>query len=213
MYSSCTVANRPATLEEMEFAHHAMTASRGMNCIEREFLAAEISQAKDGHAMANSRNNPLVVRDFYAAADSGAQFLLVPPGQYNIPADFFRRNLNRCIIGLAHDQPSRPTLMLSGLLRENTLAQTENEPALPPRVIEISGVRFLNIRIDAHLPTILEIGDIFMRDFLTEHLHYVVYGQNIDVFDALEDRLCLGRHWAQAAYGHAMPCEERASLS
>lgn len=201
MISNPTPANRPATLDEMERARHAMTVSPGMVGLEREFLGFEIAQVRRGEVGEHCARRPQVIHDFYKAMHSDAQFLLVPPGAYCVPVEFFKRSMNRCIIGMGHDKPAYPTLILQGLLWQNTGAGADCAPKMPPRVIETSGTRFLNLRIDAHLPTVLEIGDIFMHDFLAEHLQYVEYGQNIEVLDALEGRLCIGRSWARAAYG------------
>jgi hypothetical protein len=71
-----------------------------------------------------------------------------------------------------------------------------------PHVIDASNLRFANVRLDAVIPTVLEILNMEVAGgFLTGLHQHVEYSEKIEVLDSFSDKLCLGRKWARDAYG------------
>lgn len=197
--------NRPATLDEMERAHHALMTFSGISgSCKKMMLKAEIACSKMGTADQNSASRPLVIHDFFSVIDSPAEFLLVPAGTYDIPAEFFQRNQDRCIIGLPWKKADFPTLRLEGLPWQKSLSIYANSRGAEtvPYVIDASSLRFANVRLDSVVPTVLEIQNMEVTGgFLTSLHQHVEYSKRIEVLDSIGDTLCLGREWAHAAYG------------
>ena len=197
--------NRPATCDEMERAHHALMAFTGLvNERNSNALKLEMALVKKGLADADSPQRPLVVRDFFGAIDSPAEFLLVAPGSYDVPAEFFRQNKDRCIIGLPWQKAAHPTLRIEGLpwQKSGSMNAQNSGPETVPHVVDASSLRLANLQLDAEVPTVLEIDDLEIAGgFLTGLHQHVQYSANIEVLDSLGDQLCIGRDWARAAYG------------
>ena len=197
--------NRPATLDEMERAHHALMTFSGISgSCKKMMLKAEIACSNLRTLDENSEHRPLVIHDFFSVIDSPAEFLLVPAGTYDIPVEFFQRNQDRCIIGLPWKKAEYPTLRLEGLPRQKSLSIYANShgPETVPHVIDASNLRFANVRLDAVVPTVLEILNMEVAGgFLTGLHQHVEYGEKIEVLDSFGDMLCLGREWARSSYG------------
>lgn len=205
MNTNKTSTNRPATLEEMERAHHALMSFSGLGSgLKSSILNLEMTMLKKGIADEDSESRPLVVRDFFSVIDSRAEFLLVPAGTYDIPFEFFQRNNDRCIIGLPWKKADYPTLRLEGFpwQRSQSIYANTRGPETVPHVINASNLRFANVRLDAAVPTVLEISAMEIEGgFLTGLHQHVEYGEKIEVLDNFSDQLCLGREWARTAYG------------
>lgn len=205
MNTNNTSANRTATLKEMERAHHALMSFSGLGSdLKSSILNFEITMHKKCITEKDSESRPLVVRDFFSVIDSPVEFILVPSGTYDIPSEFFQRNYDRCIIGLPWRKADYPTLRLEGFpwqKSQSSFAITRG-PETVPHVIDASVLRFANVRLDAAIPTVLEISAMEIEGgFLTGLHQHVEYGEKIEVLDNFGDKLCLGREWARVAYG------------
>jgi hypothetical protein len=189
---------RYATADELERASGEML-KLGMQC-EALLVNSRINEAKNGQTPENDDHGwPVVVSDFlrlHETLPNLPDVILVPPGVYQVPANFFNSGTCRIVVGLPWARRDYPTLMLEGEARQIDHSATRAKTSL--RVQRATDTRFSSVRLDALRPTVLEIdGD--GSGFFSNLFMQCDFGATIEVLDFMT--LHLGRDWAMAAYG------------
>jgi hypothetical protein len=177
--------NRPANLEELERVLQATQKAPGnwFTGFRPEAFEEIILQLTQQSCLKNSEWEkaaaeddtwPLVVYDFSTLPKASPDILLIPPGIYEIPADFLVYG-EKHLIGLSAQAENYPTLVFQGKSKR----VNNDGPEKCLAVCDIQDWRFSNVRLDAREPTVLE--GFYPSPYFRDSFMECTFGYNIDV--------------------------------